>query len=88
MVRGLFKEKEKTEGARGKIAPFFFLPSPPSTETEEGKEGGGAPGRRRSGARERPGSRGKRRGGRGGPIPLPTLGGGGARRAAHGGGRR
>ena len=48
MVGGLFKKRED-RGGQGQNCPFFFLPSPPSTETEEGKEGGCAPGRRAPG---------------------------------------
>ena len=56
--------------------------------TEEAMGGGGDLGPVALGARRRPGSGGKRRGGRGGPIPLLTSGGGGLWMAGDGGGRR
>jgi len=86
MVGGLFKEKEKTEGARGKIS----LSSPLSLPAEQGRR----PARRRRpwagglGARRPSGSGGKGRGARGESFPPLDLGGGGLQGQRHGSGRR
>ena len=48
MAGGLFKEKEKTEGARGKIAPSSSSRPLPRQKQRRGRQGGalggGAPG--------------------------------------------
>jgi len=40
MVGGLFKEKEKTEGARGKIAPSSSSRPLPRQKQRRGRKGG------------------------------------------------
>jgi len=86
-VGGFLTEKEKREGALGKIALSSSSSSLPRQNRGGGMKGG-APGIRLSGARRRPGRGGKGRGGRGGPIPPLTSGYGGLWRAGDGGGRR
>jgi hypothetical protein len=80
---GLHKE-EKWRGLCTSL-PFFFL------ETELEGEGNGRRGRPRHacrphGAWQRPGRRGKWRGGQGGPVPALTSCGDGLRRVVHGDG--
>jgi hypothetical protein len=83
-------EKKEGWGVIGKTA-ISFLPlirnRGRGTEPS-GRLAGGGGGRRRSRARRRPGTRAKWRGGRGGSIPLPTLGCDGVQRWIGGGGRR
>jgi hypothetical protein len=65
--------KGKRAGGMGKTTIFFLPPSRYRTEEIGRPTGGRGEGRRRPGARRRPGSAAKRRGARGKPIPLLTL---------------
>jgi hypothetical protein len=80
---------DKWEKGRGYGQNNHLLP--PSLTTQNAGDGkadrGRGEGRRRPGARRRPGSGAKRRGGRGQPIPLLTSGWGAPERRIDGGGR-
>ena len=78
-------KRKEGRGFWAKLPSFFFLTM---DKIEEAMGGGSDLGPVALGARRRSGSGGKRRGGRGGPIPLLTSGGGGLWRAGDGGWRR
>jgi hypothetical protein len=71
----------------GKTTIFFLPPSRYRGAEDREADRGRGEGRRRPGARRRPGSGAKRRGGRGQLIPLLTLVGDGLLRDIDGGGR-